>query len=55
MRGEAATSRLCPVLDGNLAFRVVRTPTHKLILWKDPARQDELYDLVADPQEAHHL
>ena len=40
---------------GDLAFRVVRTPTHKLIVWKDPARQDELYDLVADPAEAHNL
>jgi arylsulfatase A-like enzyme len=40
---------------GGLAFRVVRTPTHKLIVWKDPARGDELYDLVADPAEAHNL
>ncbi len=40
---------------GNLAFRVVRTPTHKLIVWKDRAKSDELYDLAADPREAHNL
>ncbi|HTG33734.1 MAG TPA: sulfatase-like hydrolase/transferase [Thermoanaerobaculia bacterium] len=40
---------------GGLAFRVVRTPTHKLIVWKDPARGDELYDLAADPAEARNL
>jgi arylsulfatase A-like enzyme len=40
---------------GALAFRAVRTPKHKLILWKDPARTAELYDLVADPAEAHNL
>jgi arylsulfatase A-like enzyme len=38
-----------------LAFRAVRTPTHKLIVWKDPALGTELYDLVADPAEAHNL
>ena len=40
---------------GDLAFRAVRTPTHKLIRWKDPARGEELYDLAADPAEAHNL
>jgi arylsulfatase A-like enzyme len=40
---------------GGLAFRAVRTPTHKLIIWKDPARGEELYDLAADPAEAHNL
>jgi arylsulfatase A-like enzyme len=40
---------------GRLAFRAVRTPAHKLILWKDPARSAELYDLAADPAEAHNL
>jgi arylsulfatase A-like enzyme len=40
---------------GGLAFRAVRTPTHKLIVWKDPARSEELYDLAADPAEAHNL
>jgi arylsulfatase A-like enzyme len=43
---------------GKLAFRAVRTPTHKLILWKDPSRGirgEELYDLQADPSEARNL
>jgi N-acetylglucosamine-6-sulfatase len=43
---------------GKLAFRAVRTPTHKLILWKDPAlgiRGEELYDLAADPAETRNL
>jgi arylsulfatase A-like enzyme len=40
---------------GDLAFRAVRTPAHKLIVWKDPARGDELYDLAEDPAEAHNL
>lgn len=40
---------------GQLAYRAVRTPAHKLIVWKDPARGDELYDLSADPAEAHNL
>lgn len=39
---------------GHLAFRAVRTPTHKLILWKDPKRGEELYDLKADPAETHN-
>ena len=38
-----------------LAFRAVRTPAHKLIDWKDPARADELYDLAADPGEGRNL
>jgi arylsulfatase A-like enzyme len=40
---------------GRLAYRAVRTPAHKLIVWKDPARDDELYDLAADPAEARNL
>ena len=40
---------------GALAYRVVRTPTHKLIVWKDPARGVELYDLAADPGESRNL
>jgi arylsulfatase A-like enzyme len=40
---------------GRLAFRAVRSPKHKLIVWKDPARIDELYDLVADPAETRNL
>ena len=38
-----------------LAYRLVRTPTHKLIVWKDPARGVELYDIAADPAEARNL
>ncbi|MDX2000771.1 MAG: sulfatase-like hydrolase/transferase [Thermoanaerobaculia bacterium] len=38
-----------------LTFRAVRTPKHKLIRWQDPAKGEELYDLVADPAEAHNL
>ncbi|MEA2564696.1 MAG: hypothetical protein QOH06_6200 [Acidobacteriota bacterium] len=40
---------------GGLAFRAVRTPTHKLIVWKDQARGEELYDLSTDPAETHNL
>lgn len=40
---------------GGLAYRAVRTPTHKLIVWKDPARGEELYDLAADPAEQRNL
>jgi arylsulfatase A-like enzyme len=40
---------------GDLAFRAVRTPTHKLIVWHDPARGDELYDLATDPRELRNL
>ncbi|HEX6902478.1 MAG TPA: sulfatase-like hydrolase/transferase [Thermoanaerobaculia bacterium] len=40
---------------GHLAFRAVRTPTHKLIVWKDPASGEELYDLSVDPREARNL
>jgi len=40
---------------GDLAFRLVRTPTHKLIVWKDTNRPRELYDLAADPREAKNL
>jgi arylsulfatase A-like enzyme len=40
---------------GKLAYRVVRTPAHKLIVWKDPARGDELYDLKTDPVESRNL
>lgn len=39
----------------DVAFRAVRTPTRKLILWKEPAKPDEFYDLAADPAEAHNL
>jgi choline-sulfatase len=43
---------------GALAYRVVRTPAHKLIVWKDRQRGiagEELYDLVADPAESRNL
>ncbi len=40
---------------GGLAFRLVRTPTHKLIVWKDAQRPQELYDLAADPREEKNL
>ncbi len=39
---------------GGLAYRVIRTPAHKLIVWKDPRRGEELYDLRADPAETHN-
>jgi choline-sulfatase len=37
------------------AFRAIRTPARKLIVWKDAGRPDELYDLVADPGEIVNL
>lgn len=37
------------------AFRMVRTPRHKLIVWKDPEKPAELYDLTADPAEEVNL
>jgi len=40
---------------GHLAHRLVRTPTHKLIVWADPNHPRELYDLVADPRESRNL
>lgn len=40
---------------GREAFRMVRTPHHKLIVRKDPARGAELYDLKADPLEEKNL
>ncbi len=40
---------------GALAYRLVRTPRSKLLLWKDPKRPDELYDLEADPHELQNL
>jgi N-acetylglucosamine-6-sulfatase len=36
-------------------FRMVRTSRHKLIVWKDPEKPDELYDFVADPAEEKNL
>lgn len=37
------------------AYRVVRTPRHKLIVWKDPSQGAELYNLAADPAEEDNL
>lgn len=40
---------------GKLAYRLVRTPRAKLIVWADPNLHDELYDLVKDPNEEMNL
>ena len=40
---------------GQYAYRLIRTPTHKLILWERAEKNDELYDLVHDPREARNL
>jgi arylsulfatase A-like enzyme len=40
---------------GKLAYRLVRTPRAKLIVWAEPGKQDELYDLAADPKEEKNL
>lgn len=40
---------------GQYAYRLIRTPTHKLILWERADKEDELYDLVRDPREARNL
>ena len=40
---------------GKVAYRLVRTRSHKLIVWDDPARKPELYDLVRDPREETNL
>lgn len=40
---------------GHLAYRLVRTPSRKLIVWEDPSRPRELYDLETDPREAKNL
>jgi N-acetylglucosamine-6-sulfatase len=36
---------------GQYAYRLIRTPRHKLILWERPGRRDELYELDRDPHE----
>jgi arylsulfatase A-like enzyme len=45
-----------PKVGGYGSYRVIRTPTHKLILW-NPSRNKspELYDLVTDPAEKTNL
>jgi alpha-L-rhamnosidase len=40
---------------GPMAYRVVRTSSHKLIAWEHSKRKDELYDLVNDPHEQNNL
>lgn len=40
---------------GDLGYRLVRTPAHKLIVWEKPGKPDELYDLKADPHETKSL
>ncbi|MBL8800178.1 MAG: sulfatase-like hydrolase/transferase [Planctomycetia bacterium] len=40
---------------GDVAFRLVRTPTHKLIVWARANKPDEFYDLAADPREQKNL
>lgn len=39
---------------GKVEYRAVRTPAHKLIVWRE-AQGAELYDLVADPEERRNL
>lgn len=40
---------------GQYAYRLIRTPAHKLILWERANKKDELYDLVQDPRETRNL
>lgn len=40
---------------GDVGYRLVRTPTHKLIVWEAADKPNELYDLAADPHEAKNL
>lgn len=40
---------------GDLAHRLVRTRDHKLIVWLDPDRPNELYALRSDPREEENL
>jgi arylsulfatase A-like enzyme len=37
---------------GHQAHRLVRTRRHKLIVWQDPDKPNELYELASDPREA---
>lgn len=40
---------------GDIAYRLVRTPTHKLIVYETPSRADELYAVKEDPFEQKNL
>jgi arylsulfatase A-like enzyme len=64
LRGEAGHGidhAICEWADersdrfGGLAYRLIRTPRYKLIIWKQAERPAELYDLEADPLEEHNL
>lgn len=64
LRGERAQNfgeAVCEWADdrsekfGSAAYRLIRTQTHKLILWKKEDRTDELYDIAADPSEQNNL
>ncbi len=39
---------------GRLAYRLIRNSRYKLIVWKQPGRATELYDLAVDPLEEHN-
>ncbi len=44
------------LIDHVMAYRVIRTPQHKLIEWHPETKQEpEFYDLVADPAENNNL
>jgi arylsulfatase A-like enzyme len=40
---------------GDIAYRLVRTPKYKLIVYEKKDRPDELYDVSADPREQKNL
>jgi N-acetylglucosamine-6-sulfatase len=40
---------------GDLAYRQVRTPAHKLIVWEKAGKGPELYDLAKDPHEGKNV
>jgi arylsulfatase A-like enzyme len=40
---------------GDIAYRLVRTPKYKLIVWQEDRRKDALYDVAADPMEQKNL
>lgn len=40
---------------GDLAYRLVRTPTHKLIVWEKSDKAPTLYDLTKDPHEEKNV
>lgn len=40
---------------GEYAYRLIRTPSYKLIRWEKPEKPDEFYDLKTDPRETKNL